>query len=161
MRSSAPGWLRAPSDAGRRSTIPVRAAAVCAPPSAVTDAISLTVPHARSYAGVVRLVVGGLAARLDLPYESLEDLQVALESLLATDAYAAGADVTLEVGVIDGRLEVAVGPLNAAALEHDLAGDADARRGVGLGRVLTTVTGGYELERRDGAEWLRLRKDVS
>ena len=41
------------------------------------------IPHTKPpYHGVARLVVGGLAARLDLSYEDLEDLQLALESVL-------------------------------------------------------------------------------
>jgi anti-sigma regulatory factor (Ser/Thr protein kinase) len=126
----------------------------------VNDAITLTVPHARSYYGVVRLVVGGLAARLDLPYDSLEDLNVALESLLETDAYTKGDEVTVEVGLADGRLEVAIGPLDGTTLERALGNGADAHGGVGLGRLLATVAGGYEIERRDGGAWLRLRKEL-
>ena len=129
----------------------------------MTDAIALTVPHARSYYGVVRLVVGGLAARLDLPYDALEDLHVAFESLLETDAYAATPDVTIEVALVDRQLEVAIGPLDAAALERDLAAPSETQGGVGLGRILETVAGAYEVERRDGGgeTWLRLRKAVA
>ena len=126
----------------------------------MNDAITLTVPHARPYYGVVRLVVGGLAARLNLPYDSLEDLNVALESLLETDAYTKGNEVTVEVGLVDARLEVAVGPLDGTALERALANGADAPGGLGLGRLLATVTGGYEIERRDAGAWLRLRQEL-
>jgi anti-sigma regulatory factor (Ser/Thr protein kinase) len=44
----------------------------------MTDAVSLTVPYARPYYAVVRLVVGGFASRLDVPYEHLEDVHIAL-----------------------------------------------------------------------------------
>lgn len=152
---------RGPNDASGHSRIPVpRDREARPPPSAVNDAITLTVPHARSYYGVVRLVVGGLAARLDLPYDSLEDLNIALEGLLETDAYATGDEVTVEVGVADARLEMAIGPLDGRALERALANGGDSHGGVGLGRLLATVTGGYEIERRDGGAWLRLRKEL-
>ncbi|MBD0290962.1 MAG: hypothetical protein ICV74_06880 [Thermoleophilia bacterium] len=121
------------------------------------DAIRLTIPYARSYAGVIRLVVGGLAARLDLPYESLEDVQLALETLLANGSYAASEAVTVEIEVADGVLGVSMGPLARRELEADLARDPEGE-GVGLGRLLTTVMGGYELDRREGAEWVRMRK---
>ncbi len=122
------------------------------------DAIRLTIPYARSYAGVVRLVVGGLAARLDLPYESLEDVQLALETFLANEAYAAAEVVTVEIELADGGLAVTIGPLAAQRLEADLAREPDSSEGVGLGRLLTTVMGGYEVDRRDGVEWVRMRK---
>ena len=126
----------------------------------MTDAIRLTVPHARTYYGVVRLVLGGFAARHDLPYEELDDLQIALETLLATDAYAAGDDVTVEVELRDGMFELSVGPLDARHLDTDLARDAGDREGIGLRRVLSTVAGGFEVEKRDGGEWVRVRKEI-
>ena len=48
----------------------------------MTGAIKLKIPHQPSYHGVALLVVGGLAARLDVSYEQLEDVQLALESVL-------------------------------------------------------------------------------
>ena len=124
----------------------------------LNEAVKLTVPHARPYYGVVRLVVGGVAARFGLSLELLEDLQLGLDTLLANEAYAAGAEVTLEVAVRRDTIEVAIGPLDAANLERDFAGDADATAGVGLRRLLTTVGGDVGLERRDGGGWIRMRK---
>ncbi len=127
----------------------------------MTDAVTLTVPYARRYYGVVRLVVGGFASRLDLPYEHLEDVQLALESLLTNDAYATGGDVTVEVGLAGGGLEVTVGPLDAQALEPDLERKVDESHGVDLHRLLTTLMGTLEVDRRDGGDWLRMTKAVS
>jgi anti-sigma regulatory factor (Ser/Thr protein kinase) len=126
----------------------------------VTDAIRLTVPRARRYHGVVRLVIGGLAARLDLSYEYLEDVQLAVETLIANEAYAAGSDITVEVHLAADAVEVVVGPLDAGSLEPALAADAEAATGLGLHRLLTTVVENFEVERRDGAEWVRMRKTL-
>jgi anti-sigma regulatory factor (Ser/Thr protein kinase) len=126
----------------------------------MTDTITLTVPYDRPYQGVVRLVVGGLASRLELSLEDVEDVQLALETLLADDSYAAGETVTLTVAVGDGELDVSVGPLERAALERALESEPEPERGVGLGRVLRTAMGGYEVEARDGAGWVRMRKRV-
>jgi len=125
----------------------------------VTESVRLTVPRARAFHGVVHLVVGGLAARQDLPYDALEDLQLALDTLLETEGYTTGAEVTVEFAVLDGSLELSVGPLDAVALERGLSAE-DETQGVGLARLLSTVTGGFEREQRDGAEWLRLRKEL-
>ena len=44
------------------------------------DEITLALPRERPFFGVAHLVLGGLAVRLDLGFEQLEDLQVALTS---------------------------------------------------------------------------------
>ncbi|MBA2615381.1 MAG: hypothetical protein H0U90_06325 [Actinobacteria bacterium] len=125
----------------------------------MSDAVTLTIPHARSYYGVVHLVVGGLAARLDLSYDALDDVQVALDALLETDAYAGGPDVTVEIGLADGGLDLTVGPLEPGALARGLGRDSE-ESGVGLARLLETLTTGFEVERRDGGDWVRMRKSV-
>jgi len=127
----------------------------------MSEAVTLTVPHARSYYGVVRLVVGGLAARLDLSYDALDDVQVALDTLLATEAYAAGPEVTVEIALANGELVLTVGPLDPGALARELEDGADEGEGVGLARLLRTLTAGFELERRDGGDWVRMRKPVT
>jgi anti-sigma regulatory factor (Ser/Thr protein kinase) len=126
----------------------------------MTDAVSITVPHARPYYAVVRLVVGGLAARIDLPYEHLEDLQIALESVLTNEAYAAGGEVTVDLRRAAGEIEVVVGPLDARALGSDLEREVDERGGVDLRRLLTTLMGRFEVDHRGGGDWLRMTKDL-
>jgi anti-sigma regulatory factor (Ser/Thr protein kinase) len=120
------------------------------------DEITLTLPRDRPYFGVARLVVGGLAARLDLPYEHLEDLQLALESVLATDAYAVAGDVTVELAVEDTAVRVGVGPLDRARLATDL----ESEEGIALGRLLRTTVEDVELEQRDGTAWVRFGKRI-
>ena len=46
------------------------------------DEITLTLPRAPEFQRVAHLVLGGLAARLNLTVESLEDLQLALDAVL-------------------------------------------------------------------------------
>lgn len=123
----------------------------------MNDRISLTFPQDESYYGVARLVVGGLAARLSFSFEYLEDLQLALDSLLASGAYQAGADVTIELFVEEDCVEMCVGPV-APALRTDLVRQVDESEGVGLGRLLETLAESVEIESRDGAEWVRLAK---
>jgi anti-sigma regulatory factor (Ser/Thr protein kinase) len=126
----------------------------------VTDSVKLTVPHTRPYHHVVHLVVGGLATRLNLSYEHLEDLQLALDGLLGNDGYAAGDEITVEVAIREEGIEMLIGPLDAGKLEPDLAERDEPDAGVGLRRLLTTVVAGVEVERRDGAGWVRFRKEV-
>ena len=125
----------------------------------MTDAIRLTIPREKPYYGVARLVVGGLAARLDLSYEYLEDLQLALESLLS-ETYGGGADVTVEFTVDAEAVAMLVGPLDAGKVRPDLERDLDESEGVGLRRLLATVVEDARLERVGDTDWLRLEKRI-
>jgi hypothetical protein len=126
----------------------------------MTESVRLTIPRTRPYYGVARLVVGGVAARLDLSYEYLEDVQVALDSVIGNDAYAAGDSVTVELVLDSGAMELVVGPLDGARLGPDLEREEPEEGEIGLRRLLSTVAAGAELEQRDGAAWLRLRKPL-
>jgi len=123
------------------------------------DAISLSIPHAEPFHGVARLVVGGLAARLDLSYEDLEDLQLALVSVLERDGYAAGPEVTVRLVVGEGTVGIAIGPLDTAELSADLEGQPED--GVPMRRLLETLVHKISLEERDGGHWLQLEKRVA
>ena len=124
------------------------------------DAITLTIPHDRPFYGVARLVVGGIAARLDLSFEHLEDLQLALESLLDNDAYAVGESVTVELVVGEDAVQMSLGPVAGSALRADLAGESEADE-IGLARLLGAVVEGVAVEEREAAEWVRFEKRIA
>jgi anti-sigma regulatory factor (Ser/Thr protein kinase) len=124
----------------------------------VTSEIRVSIPHRPPFHGVALLVVGGLAARLDLSYEQLEDLQLALESILDNGDYAFDQEVTVELDVDNGSLTMLVGPLDGEALRSDLEDDDGER--LSLGRLLGTLVQSVSVEERDAGAWLRLVKDV-
>lgn len=124
----------------------------------MTSAIKLKIPHQRPYHGVARLVVGGLAARLDLSYESLEDLQLALASILEQDSYMLQSEVTVELDIGDDVLTMVVGPLDGEQLRADLEEREDDQ--IGLGRLLGTLAESVTVEKRDDGDWLRLEKEI-
>jgi anti-sigma regulatory factor (Ser/Thr protein kinase) len=124
----------------------------------VTGAIKLKIPHQPPYHGVALLVVGGLAARLDVSYEQLEDLQLALESVLENSGYARTSEVTVELDMQDHSLAMIIGPLDGAALRSDLEDRRDDR--LALGRLLGTLVEDVTVEGRDDGDWLRLQKRV-
>jgi anti-sigma regulatory factor (Ser/Thr protein kinase) len=123
----------------------------------LTDTVRLTIPRDEPYQGVARLVVGGLAARLAFSYEHLEDLKLALDSFLANEAYTAGPELTIELRVREDGIELRAGPV-AEAFRLELERDVPESEGVGLGRLLSTVAEGVEIENENGTEWLRLEK---
>jgi hypothetical protein len=118
------------------------------------DEIVLQLPRERPFFGVAHLVLGGLAVRLDLNFDQLEDVQVALAELL--EQREDGRDITLSVAVESDVIRASIGPFDET-LAKDLARDGGP---VGLRRVLDTVVDSVELTDRDGQPWVVLTKAV-
>ena len=123
----------------------------------MTQAIELRIPNQRPFHGVARLVVGGLAARHDLSYEALEDLQLALVTVLEGQNYAAKDEVGVELRVTDDSMEMVIGPLKGDLVRTDLESSGEE---LGLGRLLATLVEDAKVEAREDGDWLRLVKRV-
>jgi anti-sigma regulatory factor (Ser/Thr protein kinase) len=121
----------------------------------MSDEIVLVVPAQEDFRPIVHLVVGGLAVRLDLTMDVLEDLQVALDALLARRDDE--GDVTVRVAFDEQAMRATVGPLPSAILE-DLERDGNE---LGLRRVLETVCEAFEIEERNGETWIELVKQTA
>ena len=118
------------------------------------DEISLTLPADEAFHRVAHLVVGGLAVRLDLTFENLEDLELALDALLERSG---GSDaVTVRVRVLDGELQTIIGPFTSVRAELE-EGREDS---LNLRRILETVCDRVEIAERDGGQWVELVKRV-
>jgi hypothetical protein len=101
----------------------------------MADEITLTFPPRQDFHRVAHLVLGGLAVRIDLTVENLEDLQIALDSILdGTDAD--GEPVTVRIAVRDGQLETTIGPLPPHLLD-EVERENDGQ--LGLRRVLEST----------------------
>lgn len=118
----------------------------------MSDEITLVLPAQEDFRPIVHLVVGGLAVRLDLTMDALEDLQVALDALLARRDDE--GDVNVQVVFDEETMSATVGPLPAAVLE-DFERDGDE---LGLRRVLKTVCETVEVEERGRDAWVVLSK---
>ncbi len=123
----------------------------------MTHAIELRIPTQRPFHGVARLVVGGLAARHDLSYEALEDLQLALVTVLEGESYPAKDEVGVQLRVSDDSIEMLIGPLNGDRVRADLDSSGEE---LGLGRLLATLVEDAKVEAREDGDWLRLVKRV-
>jgi hypothetical protein len=117
------------------------------------DEITLTIPPEQPFHEVAHLVLGGFAARLNLTFESLDDLETALEAVL--ERAAGDGQVTVKLRLEDGKICTSVGPLPVESLRREL--DRDPGGKVTLRRILDTVVDGYTL---DGDGWLELTKHV-
>ena len=116
-----------------------------------TDEIRLALPAQEDFRHVAHLVVGGLAARRDLTYDVLEDLQVAFDALLGCRDDE--EEIVVTMCVDDGEVRATVGPFDGDSL--DRPGDLPLRR------VLETVCQSVSVEERDGGSWVDLTKRVS
>jgi hypothetical protein len=111
----------------------------------MADRIVLTLPGDRRLRPVATLVLGGVGSRLELPYEKVDDLQLAVISVLAaSDAES----VTIEIDIDGEGVAVSVGPLqDGGALDP------------GLVRVLERLVDAVEPSTRvePGRGWIVLR----
>jgi hypothetical protein len=118
------------------------------------DEITLTIPREEPFHEVAHLVLGGVAARLNLTFESIDDLETALDAVL--EHAAEEGEVTVKLRLEEGAIVTRVGPFSNGGLRTEL--ESDAGDGVTVRRVLDTVVDHYEL---DGDGWLELRKDLA
>jgi len=112
--------------------------------------LTLTFPGERRFIGMARMFVGGLAARVDLGYETMDDMQLALESVLQKAEL--GSEVTLEAQLEGQGVTLFAGPFVGDPLESSVghAGELE------LERLLSALVAGAESTRRDDGCWLRL-----
>jgi anti-sigma regulatory factor (Ser/Thr protein kinase) len=110
--------------------------------------IELEAPLAGDFQAVVRLIIGGIAERVDFAFEEIDDLQLAVERLLAEAGPEGSVEMSFEV-VGDG-IRTRVGPLRERAIAEALA-DGDVPPGqLTLKRILQTVVDSFGVEESDG-----------
>jgi hypothetical protein len=119
----------------------------------VADEITLTIPRERDFHRVAHLVLGGLAVRLDLTIENLEDLQLALDTVLDRTEPTAG-DITVRLRPRDGELQALIGPLTPRLLD-EIEREPDDE--LGIRRVLDSTVEDVHVD----GQWVRLTKRVT
>jgi anti-sigma regulatory factor (Ser/Thr protein kinase) len=123
------------------------------------EVIELTLPVGREWHAVARLVLGGVADRMNLPYEDLDDLQLAVERLLVEAA--SQETVRIRIDVVEQGLRVGVGPLAERTLADALQGPDPVPGELTLRRILQTVVDSFGVEElEEGGIVVRLQKAV-
>jgi len=119
-----------------------------------TEEIQLVIPAEEDFRPIAHLVTGGLAMRLDVTYDDLDDLQVGIEALLALREDS--GELVVSLSADDGVLHASLGPFPPATVQA-IGSDGD----LDLQRVLETVCDTYEVEERNGAAWVELTKRIA
>ena len=116
----------------------------------MAERIDLEVPATLNALSTVRLVLGGLGARLDFSLDDLEDLYLATDELLRTALDADALDRwSVEMLVDAGVLRFAAGTFKSAKLRADVT--IHAEDCLDLCMLLRSTVDDVVLEDEDGA----------
>ena len=121
------------------------------------ERIELEAPLGGDFHPVVRLIIGGIAERVDFGFEEIDDLQLAVERLLAEARSERTVRFSFEVG--ESSIRASVGPLSERAIA-DALHDGEPHPGeLTLRRILQTVVDSFGVEEAaDGRIVVRLEK---
>jgi hypothetical protein len=119
------------------------------------DEIRLVIPAEEDFRPIAHLVTGGLASRFDVTFEDLEDLQVAIEAVLALRDDE--GDLTVVLSATGGVFRASLGPFPAEAIHAEEGQGA----GLDLERVLETVCDTHEVASHDDGSWVELTKRIA
>jgi hypothetical protein len=121
------------------------------------ERIDLQAPLSGDFQAVVRLIIGGIAERVDFAFEEIDDLQLAVERLLAETCTVETVQFSFEVG---GRaIRARVGPLSEHKVLEALENGDRPPGELTLRRVLQTVVDSFGVgEAEDGRVTVLLEK---
>jgi hypothetical protein len=106
---------------------------------------------------VVRLIIGGIAERVDFAFEEIDDLQLAVERLLAEAGTVGTVRLSFEVG--GNGIRTRVGPLSEHKVAEALRDGEGMPGELTLRRILQTVVDSFGVdESDDGRIVVRLEK---
>lgn len=84
------------------------------------DTVTLQVPRERAFVPLLHMVLGGIGLRQDLSFDALDDLQLAVDSILAGDRGSSEQSVTMTVMVGEDSLTINLEALRDADLKATL-----------------------------------------
>jgi len=112
------------------------------------ERIDLEAPLSGDFQAVVRLIIGGIAERVDFAFEEIDDLQLAVERLLAEAGTSGTVCLSFEVG--ENRIRTRIGPLNQEKVADALQDGEMVPGQLTLRRILETVVDSFGVDQGDG-----------
>jgi len=130
---------------------------VSAEPGRDFDRVEIEAPLDFAFQSVVRLVVGGIAEQANFGFEAMDDLQLAIERLLAETASDGRVKFSFELS--DGAVRARIGPLRESGLTAALQQSNGDTGALSLARILSAVVDSFGVEpATDGQIVVRLEK---
>ena len=121
------------------------------------ERIDLEAPLSGDFQAVVRLIIGGIAERVDFAFEEIDDLQLAVERLLAETCTVDTVQLCFEVE--ERRVRTRVGPLSEQKVSEALQNGERPPGELTLRRVLQTVVDSFAVDQAvDGRVTVLLEK---
>jgi hypothetical protein len=111
------------------------------------ERIDLEAPLSGDFQAVVRLIIGGIAERVDFAFEEIDDLQLAVERLLAETSAVDTVQLRFEVG--ERTVRTRVGPLSERKVYEALENGERPPGELTLRRVLQTVVDSFAVDEAD------------
>ena len=110
------------------------------------ESIRLELPAAVTALPTLRMLLGGLAVRLDFSLEELEDLSLAATELLRATLDSEGPESwAVEMAIVAEALHVSAGPYRSPDLRRRLQGAPGGPACLDLCRLLTSTVDSFEL----------------
>jgi hypothetical protein len=81
--------------------------------------VILQLPRDRAFLPLLHMVLGGIGLRHDLSFDALDDVQLAVDNILAEDPNPLG-ELSVDVAVGDGYLDISIASLEDRELEYQL-----------------------------------------
>lgn len=108
------------------------------------ERVEVDAPLDLAFQGVVRLIVSGIAEQANFGFEAMDDLQLAIERLLAEAGGDGRVKISFELG--DGSVRTRIGPLREGPVTAALQ-DPDGEAGtLPLARILSAVVDSFGVE---------------
>jgi hypothetical protein len=121
------------------------------------ERVEIDAPLDLAFQGVVRLVVGGVAEQAAFGFEAMDDLQLAIERLLAETGGDGRVKISFDLG--EGVVRTRIGPLREGQLAAALQAPNGDPGTLSLARVLSAVVDSFGVEPAgDGQIVVRLEK---
>jgi anti-sigma regulatory factor (Ser/Thr protein kinase) len=108
------------------------------------ERIELEAPLSGDFQAVVRLIIGGIAERVDFAFEEIDDLQLAVERLLAEAGQVGSVNLSFEI--VEDGIRTRVGPLSERAIADALSDGVAPRGELTLRRILQTVVDSFGVD---------------
>ncbi|HZJ02115.1 MAG TPA: hypothetical protein VFE20_00300 [Thermoleophilia bacterium] len=129
------------------------------------DKVTLSIPRDDAFVPILHMLLGGIGLRRNLSFDSLDDLQLAVDSILSSDQNGSGEELLMTVLLEPDHVAIVLEGLKDPDLRQTLVAghvlpEAKARC-IDVCFLLRSLIDGYEVaEGGEGSFSITMRKSV-